>query len=195
MHYLYHNVISSKRGKLKGNGWSSETFMYHGLNFRKNILEVCKMTLVVPSVERDNELIATSENILIKDSSHTLTKALPGDRSCPWLTHVKRAFRDLKEIKFASVERINISSHSCLKAFAPTLCNYISFHQKILLDSLFFPQFQNYNMSACSWMDMYIWHKVNYLIKKQVMSLWIMLLLCTELTHTFHCDNTWFIHV
>lgn len=41
------------------------------------------MTLVVPSVERDNELIATSENILIKDSSHTLTKALPGDRSCP----------------------------------------------------------------------------------------------------------------
>lgn len=41
------------------------------------------MTLVMPSVQKDNELIATSENILIKDSSHTFTKALPGDRSCP----------------------------------------------------------------------------------------------------------------
>lgn len=157
MYDLSRKAISSKSGKSKGNGWNSQTLIYHGLNLRHSIL---KRFAKWPRhlYGRDNEFRATSKNILIKGSSCTFARVLPGDGSCPWLAQAIGAFKDLKEAKFASAERINISFHSHLKAFAPTLYNYFSFHQKILLDSLFLPQFQNYSMSACSGTDMYIWH-------------------------------------
>lgn len=41
------------------------------------------MTRLCHMYRKDNELIATSQNILIKGSSHTFTEVLPGDGSCP----------------------------------------------------------------------------------------------------------------
>lgn len=107
------------------------------------------MTPVVPFVQRGNGLIVTFQNIVIADFSQFY-------RSAAWHRESHRsaqaieAFTALKETKFASAQRINISSYSRLKAFALTLYNYFSFHIEILLDSLFLPQFQNYSMSACS---------------------------------------------
>lgn len=39
------------------------------------------MTPVVPFVQRDNELIVTFQNIVIKDSSQSFTEVLPGTGS------------------------------------------------------------------------------------------------------------------
>jgi len=39
------------------------------------------MTPAVPFVQRDNELIVTLQNTVIKDSSHSLTEVLPGTGS------------------------------------------------------------------------------------------------------------------